>query len=460
MTVTREDLNPCTVRLTIVPSPEQVKSSFDRAFREMTKDARVAGFRPGKAPRAMLEKMIHEEQWMEEAARVLVNTTLQKAIESEQLSPDANTSPSVEVKSINRAELAAEYSAKVPLPPKVELADPKLLSITLNLVEVTDEEIDQQIEQFRKGQGKREAVTDRGIADGDVAVLDIRAEGDSEGKRAMVIAGKTFAELDALIAGMHLEEIKSGELTFPADWSEIAWRGQTLSVTVAVQSLTAVALPSIDDDFAKALQTENLDDLRTRIREGLMQVKEDAEFEMATDKLLDEMVAKSTIEVSDNMWEQLADRRLRETAEAQAQQGKSLEQYTAELGMTIEQFVASWNERAQAEIKRAFVIQNLFAANKMQLSNEEMSEELFRMAQENNVTADALYAYMQKNNDFQELNFRAIQRKVRTFLLSQADRKEAGVAAETEAPESRRAARAKKSAAAPDAVAPDAADAE
>jgi trigger factor len=277
-------------------------------------------------------------------------------------------------------------------------------------------------------------------------VLDIRVEGESEGKRAMVIAGKTFAELDALIAGMHLEEIKSSELTFPDDWSEIAWRGQTLSVTVAVQSLTAVALPKLDDDFAKALQTENLDDLRNRIRESLMQVKEDAEFEMATDKLLDEMVAKSTIDVSDNMWEQLADRRLRETADAQAEQGKSLEQYTAELGMTIEQFVASWNERAQAEIKRAFVIQNLFAVNKMQLSNEEMSEELLRMAQENNVTADALYAYMQKNNDFQELNFRAIQRKVRTFLLSQADRKEAGVATDAPVGESRRAARAKKSA--------------
>jgi len=449
MTVTREDLNPCTVRLTIVPASEQVKHSFDRAFRDLTKKVKLPGFRPGKAPRAMLEPLVNKEDLYEEAARALVMSTLNAAIKQESLTPDPNTQPSVDVKSIDQDTLTAEYSAKIPLPPRVELGDYTGLSVVHAPSEVTPEEVDLQIEEMRRRRSVRETVTSREVRATDIAVLNIKPDGAAEGKTFMVIVGKSFPQLDELILGMQVEEIKHAELTFPAEFSDKEWAGTTVTATVAVSSLTEVKLPDLDDAFAASLQTENLEDLRERVTSGLQIVKEEAAFEMATDQLLDTMVTKSTIEVSDNMWENLADRRISETAQEQAKNGISLEQYTRDQGMTIEEFVEAWRVRAKTEILRAFVIQNVYAKEKLNLTNGDVQQELARMAGENNISPEELYRALERNGDFQELQFRAIQRKVRQFLLSQADVRETEAPAEEATPAPKKKSSKKKAEDAP-----------
>ena len=170
---------------------------------------------------------------------------------------------------------------------------------------------------------------------------------------------------------------------------------------------------------------------------------------MATDQLLDTMVTKSTIEVSDNMWENLADRRISETAQEQAKSGISLEQYTRDQGMTIEEFVEAWRVRAKTEILRAFVIQNVYAKEKLSLTNGDVQQELARMAGENNISPEELYRALERNGDFQELQFRAIQRKVRQFLLSQADVRETEAPAEEATPAPKKKSTKKKAEDAP-----------
>jgi trigger factor len=432
--------------------PEQVKQSFDKSFRELTKKVKLPGFRPGKAPRAMLEPMINPEDWHEEAARTLVMSTLNQAIKEQGINADGSTQPSVEVKSLEKEAGTAEYVAKVPLPPQVELANYDGLSVVHAPVDVADEEIDQQIEEMRRRRSQRSTVTDRAVAVGDIAVVNIKPDDAAEGKPFMVSVGKSFPALDELVTGMHLEELKHAELTFPAEFSDKEWAGQTKSVTLTVNSLTAVKLPDLDDAFAKSLETQNVDELRERVAAGLRLYKEDAAFEVATDELLDAMVARSTILVSDNMWEQLADRRIRETAEEQARQGVRLEDYAKSQGMSLEQFVELWQGRAQSEIKRAFVIQNVFARENLRITNGDMTEELVKMAAQFGTTPDELYASLEKNDNMQELQFRAIQRKVRQFLLSRAEvKEEVAKVAPTEAPKKRAS---KKKAADETAVAP------
>ena len=196
MLVTREDLNPCTVQLTVTLAPEEVKDAFERSFKQAAKTVRMPGFRPGHAPRAMLEKAIDPASLYDSAADHLVRTTLKKAIDESKLEPDQGTRPSVDLKSLNHEENSGEYIAKVPLPAKVELGDYTGIPLEKAPEDVTEEEIAYQIDEFRQRRSTRTPITDRGVSDGDVAVLNIKIDGEAgEGRNFMTVVGQTFPQL-------------------------------------------------------------------------------------------------------------------------------------------------------------------------------------------------------------------------------------------------------------------------
>jgi len=421
MQVTREELNPCTLKLSIVCDATQVKDGFDKAFKQIAKKIKLPGFRPGHAPRAMVENLVSKEELYELAAEEIVRKSFRQALEQEQIQADATVRPTVELSKLDQDANEAEFSAKVPLPPKVTLGDYKGLALEKPPVDVTDEEVERQIDEFRKRRQSRETVTDRGVEQGDVAVLSIKPEGaEGEARNFMVIAGQSFPQLDEAILGLRAEEMKNVELTFPEDFQEKDWATTTQKVQVTLNSLSAVKLPDVDDAFAQSLQTENVEDLRVRVRESLKYAKEQMLRDMVNDQLLERLHERSEVAVSDNMWEALASRRLQETADEQRQQGKTLEQYAAENGMTIEQLVEAWQTSAKKHIERALLIREVFTAEKMQLTNEELNRELFTMAGEYNVEPKQMLDVLQQNQALDELQFRAISRKVGDFLESNA----------------------------------------
>lgn len=434
MQVTREELNPCTLKLTIVCEPQEVNEGFNRAFKQIAKKVKLPGFRPGHAPRAMLEGIVSKEELYDEAAEHIVRNSFKKALEQEGIQPDQSVRPSVELTTLDQDKSEAEYVAKVPLPPKVTLGDYKGLPLEKPAVEVSEEEIDHQIEEFRKRRQTREAVTDRGVEEGDVAVVNIKADGEEgEGHTFMSVSGQLFPELDEALKSMKVEEMKSLELTFPENFTEKDWQGQTKKVTVTLNSLSAVKLPELDDTFAQSLQTDNVEDLRGRIRDGIRGAKESMLRDLTNEQLLDKLHERSEVYVSDNMWEQLAQRRLEETAQEQHRQGKNLEQYAAENGMTIEQLIEAWGQKAKMHVERALLIREVFTAERMQLTNQELNVELQAMAQEYGVDLEQMVSLLRENNAIDELHFRAISRKVGDFLESNAAVTAAGETSE-EAP--------------------------
>ena len=421
MQVTREDLNPCTVKLTVVCDPANVHEGFTKAYKQISKRLRIPGFRPGHAPKAVIDPLVSKEELNETAADLIVRSTFIKAIEQEGINPDNSTRPSVSLTLLSQEDNKAEYEVKVPLPPTVELGDYKGLPLAKEPVVITDEEIQQQIDEFRKRRQTRETITDRGVEKGDVAVVNIKIDGEAgDGKNFMIIAGQTFEQLDATIAGMHLEEMKQLSLDFPDNFQEKAWAGSTKSVTVSINSLSAVTLPPLDDEFAKTMQTETVEELTARVRTGLTNVKEQMAREMAYESLLQQLQEVSTVNVSDNMWEALAQRRLHETAQEQARAGKTMEKYAAENGMTIDALEQAWNVQAKLQVERALLIRDIFTKEKMQLTNKELNQELLLMAQELGMDPETLVKVMQENNSLEELQFRAISRKVGDFLIANA----------------------------------------
>jgi len=429
MQVTREDLNPCTVKLTIVCDEQQVKEGFEKALKKISKTIKMPGFRPGHVPKGMIEKMVDPGHLSEEAAETIVRNAFRKAVEQEAIKADPGTSPSVELVKIDQEEGVCEFTAKVPLPPVVELGDYKGLPIEKPAVEVTEEEVQYQIDELRKQRHSREAVTDRGAEEGDVAVVNIKIDGEEgDGRNFMTVVGKTFPQLDQALSGMKVEEMKHLDLTFPENFQEKDWAGKPFNCLVTLNSISAVKLPEIDDAFAQSLKTDNLDDLNTKLREGILRAKNDMVREMVTEQLLEKLLERSKVEVSDNMWEQLANRRLQETSQEVHEQGKTMETHAAENGMTVEGLVEAWKEKAKTHVIRALMIRTVFEQEKMQINNEDLNRELYAMASEFGMEPQQMLETLQKNNAMEEIHYRSISRKVSEFLLQNADIKEVALA--------------------------------
>lgn len=424
MQVTREDLNPCTVKLSVVATPDQVSGGFDKAYRSFAKQLRVPGFRPGHAPKAMVAQLVHPDEILNAAAEQIVKATLNKVLQDEKIRP--HDSPAVELKEISEDEKKCEYVAKIPLEPIVKLGDYKGVEIQRPKLEVSDDEVDQQIEELRKRAGKREAVTDRGITDGDIAVVNVKVEGEEgDGRNFMTVAGKTFKKMDETIAGMKVEEMKKVELTFPKDFQEAEWAGKKKKVQITIRSVNSVVMPELDDEFAKTLgskelKSKGLTELKDKIKQNILKAKEMVGQEYVNEALLEKIVGASEVHVPDTMWEAVANQRLREEAETARKDGKSLEQVAEEHGMKLEEYVEKWQAEAKTQVQRAVIANTIFKNEKMKLENSDLSESLNEMAMEYGVHPGQLFEVMKKNRNFTELEVRAVYRKVMNFLHSSA----------------------------------------
>ena len=424
MQVTREDINACTVQLTVVCDPEQVRDGFARAFKQASKSIRVPGFRPGHAPRALLEKSVDPEALKEMAADNIVRSVYKSAIEDQKIEPfnSSHVRPVVELKSLDQETSACEFTMKVPLPPKVEIGDYLKLPVQKPAIEVTDAEIDHQIEEMRKRRSTREQITERGVQEGDVAVVNIKVDGEEgEGRNFMTIAGQTFPQLDQAVLSMKIEEMKHMELSFPDTFQEKDWAGKTLQTQITLRNLSAVKLPEIDEEFAKSYQTETVEELRTRLKQGIKNAKDEAVVDYVNEQLLEELAKRSTIEVPDMMWEDVASRRLQDINNELREKNVTFEDYAKEQGMTIEEFVEAQKAEAKTFVYRAQMINEIFQREKMQLTNVELNVELMKMAREFNLDPKDMLNLLKKNDAVQELHFRSINGKVMDFLRDQAE---------------------------------------
>lgn len=431
MQVTREELNPCTVKLSVTCASDQVRNGFDRAYKQLAKRVRIPGFRPGHAPKNLVAQQVDPAQIYEIAGDFIVRDAFKKILTDEKLQP--HSTPSLELTKLDENAEVCEFVAKVPLPPVVELGEYKGISVEVEAIEVTDDEVERQLEEMRRRESKQEAVTGRSAQTGDMAVVNIKVDGEEgDGRTFMTIVGQTFAELDATLEGMEVEEIKIVDLTFPEGFQEKDWAGKKHHCRVNLRSLSTMAMPELDESFAKSLNSESVDDLKGRMKVAIERAKEAFQKDYISEQLLDKLMKSSQIHVPDTMWESVTERRLSDIAREQAQQGKTMEQYASEHGMTMEDLLKSWTDEAKMHVMRAVLIQEIFKKEEMKLSNQELNDELILMAREYRVQPDDLLRQLKKAQAFDELYFRATFSKVTAFLAEHAEKVE-GAAAPKEA---------------------------
>ncbi len=379
--VTLERLPESRVSLDIEVDPERVEQSLNVAYKRLAPGTRVPGFRPGKAPRQMIERQIGRQRLMNEALDVLVPQVYNEAIESEDV--DAIAQPELEAVELEPVRL----KFTVPIRPTVDVGDYKNVRVEKPPVEVSDEQITEQIESLRKRHATQVPV-ERPIEWGDILIADVKGEFESEsfvqdddaefqlrkGEKLLVDGlGEAFV-------GMSKGEDKAVDLPLPDDFQLERMAGKTATFTIHVREVKEEQLPDLDDEFANLVNADEFPDLATltaRIRQNLTEQQQqqvDAEHQ---DAIVEKMVEGATIEFPRVLVDREIDHLMRQSLGGSDDQYAS---YLQRLGKSEAEFREVFREGAEMRVKRALLLSEISAAEALEVSDDEIAAEIETMA--------------------------------------------------------------------------------
>ena len=381
MKVTLERLPESRVSLDIEVDPQRVEQSLNVAYKRLAPNTRVPGFRPGKAPRQMIERQIGRQRLMNEALDDLVPKVYNEAIETEDV--DAIAQPELEAVELEPVRL----KFTVPIRPTVEVGDYKSVRVEKPAGEVTEEQVDEQLQLLRKRHATQVPV-DRPIQWDDILIADVTGELDGdqfvedEDAEFPLREGGTLlvAGLAEAFVGMSKGEEKSVDLEMPADFQVERLAGKTATFTLKVREVKEEQLPDLDDDLANLVNAEEFPDLATlttRIRENLAEQARRAADEEHQNAIIDKMIEGATIDFPRVLVEHEIDHLMRQSL------GGTDDQYAAylqRLGKTEAEFREVFREGAEMRVKRSLVLGEIAEAEGLEVSDDEIDAELVNLA--------------------------------------------------------------------------------
>ncbi len=383
MQVTAEQTDPCTVVLSIEVDEQQVSRAFDSAYRDFGRHANVPGFRPGKAPRALVERFVDNERVRRHALEKIVRDTYTKAIKEESLTPFRD--PEIDAADLEDKK-PYTYKANVPLEPQVTLGDYTGLIVEKPIFTVTDEMITQRIDALREERAKLERVTDRGVEAGDMLIVEnqIKVEGveedDTPVRRQLVQMGQNVPGYDEAILGMMPDEERTFELTYPDDYAEEDKRGKKASFAVTLKSISAKRMPDLDDDFAmQAAGAETVDEFKELVKTRLEADAVRLSNEIAEQRILEAILEKSEVHFPQVLVRDEVRDKLNQLSYQLQNNRMGYEQYLAQIGMTMEQHQAELYSQSDAQIRTLLALRDISIQEGLQASNEDVDAEFDRM---------------------------------------------------------------------------------
>ncbi|HEY2599738.1 MAG TPA: trigger factor [Candidatus Dormibacteraeota bacterium] len=379
LTVVTEQLPKSQVGMTIEVPAETVDATYDRVLNRLTSKARIEGFRPGRAPRSLVEARLGPGVVREEVVEVMVPDVLRRALQEHSIDPIE--SPDVEVLELERGR-PARLKATVSVMPEVKLGEVPKLEEPTEPIEVTDEMVERRLEDVRQPLADITPV-EREARLGDVVVIDVEVDVDgnvieSETRKAMeaeLKEGVLLPELLAVIPGAKVGETRSAVVKFPDDYNEPMLAGKEATIKVTVQGVKEKMLPALDDAMARQLsngEQENVESFRSSTRAAL----EESAKEMARldreQALVKGLVESSTVDVP----KALVDRELTSQLESMERtlnrQGLKLERYFEYMGKNINEWVEEERPAAEQRLKVDLVLGEYAKRQDLEPSDEDV----------------------------------------------------------------------------------------
>ncbi len=379
LSVKTEQLPKSQVGMTIEVPAEMVDATYERVLNRLASRSKLEGFRPGRAPRALVEARLGPAAIREEVVEAIVPEVIRQALQEKSIDPIDN--PDVEVVELERGR-PAQLKATVTVMPEVTLGDPASLNVATPSVEVTDAMLERRLEDVREPMAEITPV-EREARLGDVAVIDAETEVDgeivpSESRQAMEIElkeGSLLPELLAVIPGAKVGETRAATVKFPDDYAEPRLAGKEATIKVTVQGVKEKVLPDLDDELAKQLsggKQETVDAYRSSVREELEESAK-ALAQMAREQaVVKALVEASAVDVPDTLVERELASHLDSLERSLSRQGLRLDRYLEYLGKTPQMWIAEERPEAEARLKVDLVLDEFAKRNQIEPSDEEV----------------------------------------------------------------------------------------
>ncbi len=379
LSVVTERLPKSQVGMTIEVPAEMVNATYDRVLNRLASRARIEGFRPGKAPRALVEARIGPAALREEVVETMVPEVVQRALVDKSIDPIEN--PDVEVLELERGR-PARLKATISVMPEVTLGDARALRVDTTLVEVTDDMLERRLEDLREPMAEITPV-EREVRTGDIAVIDVEVEVEgkvveSERQKSMeaeVKEGVLLPELLAVLPGTFVDETREAKVTFPDDYSNAQIAGKETTFHITVRGVKEKVLPPLDDALAKSLSNgkqETVDAYRSAVRQEL---EESAQAVAKMDReqaAVNAVVDASSVEVPAALVDRELTSELESLERTLNRQGMKLDRYMEYLGKSIDQWMEDHRPEAEARLKVDLVLAEFAKREGLEPSNEDV----------------------------------------------------------------------------------------
>ncbi|MDT0323340.1 trigger factor [Streptomyces millisiae] len=385
-----ETLNPTRVRLTVEVPFEELKPSLDAAYRKINQQVQVPGFRKGKIPARIIDQRFGRGAVLEEAVNDALPKFYTEAVTEGDLSPLGQ--PDVDITELRDNELLT-FTAEVDIRPEITIPDYSGISVTVDAVEVADEEVDEVVDRLRERFAST-TVVERPAADGDVVKIDLEARVDGEvledgvanGVDYTIGSGQMLDGLDEAVIGLEA----GSTATFTSELKGGSAAGREAEISVTVTTVSARELPELDDDFAQlASEFDTLDELRASHRERLAEEKKYQQATEAQEKVLDALLELVEVPIPQKLLADEIETRKHNLEHHQlAQLGMDLEGYLKLQEKTAEEYDAELKEQSEKGIRTQFVLDEIAKVEKLSVSQEELTEHLVRRSQSSGMSPD------------------------------------------------------------------------
>ena len=425
MSLQVEKLEKNMAKLTIEVPADDLEKALQRAYMKQKNKISLPGFRKGKVPRQMIEKMYGAEIFYDDAANELIPKAYAEAYDEAEL--DIVSRPQINVVQIEKGKPFI-FTADVATKPEVTLGEYKGLEIEKVSTRVTQKEVDAKIQEEAEKNARTITVTDRPVQDGDEVILDFEGfvdgvafeGGKGENYPLTIGSGSFIPGFEEQLVGAEAEKEMEVKVTFPEDYHAEDLKGKEAVFKCTIHEIKAKELPEIDDEFAAEVsEFDTLEEYKADIKAKIKDQKASEGKRKQEDQAVDAVVKNAQYEIPQPMIETQVMQMADDFAQRIQSQGISLEQYFQFTGMTADKMMDELRPQAIKRIETRLVLEAIAKAENIEISDEKLDEELAKMAESYKMEVDKLKEFMDENEKKQMKEDMAVQEAI-TFLIENA----------------------------------------
>lgn len=425
MSLQVEKLEKNMAKLTIEVPASELEKALQSAYMKQKNKISLPGFRKGKVPRQMIEKMYGAEIFYDDAANALIPKAYADAYDECEL--DIVSRPEIDVVQIEKGKDFI-FTATVATKPEVTLGEYKGLEVDKVSTRVTQKEVDAKIQEEAEKNARTITVEDRAVQDGDEVVLDFEGfvdgvafeGGKGENYPLTIGSGSFIPGFEEQLVGAETEKEVEVKVTFPEDYHAEDLKGKEVVFKCTVHEIKAKELPEIDDEFAAEVsEFDTLEEYKADVKTKIKEQKAAEGKAKQEDQVVEQAVKNATYELPEAMVETQAEQMANDFAQRMQSQGLTMEQYFQFTGTTAEQMMEDLKPQAVKRIETRLVLEAIAKAENIEISDEKLDEEIGKMAEAYKMEADKLKEFMGENEKKQMKEDMAVQEAI-TFLVDNA----------------------------------------